>query len=50
MTDKLVNEISERYIELYETIIGKKFEKADTFDVQNRIEENVSDFLTTYYR
>ncbi len=50
MTDELVNEISERYIELYETIIGEKFEKADTIDVQNRIEENVSNFLTTYYR
>ena len=50
MTDAFVNEISERYIELYETIIGEKFVKADTFDVQNRIEENVNNFLTTYYR
>ena len=50
MTDDLVTEISERYIELYEIIIGEKFEKADTIDVQNRIEKNVSDFLTTYYR
>jgi len=50
MTDEFVNEISERYIELYETITGEKFEKADTFDVQNRIEENVNKFLTAYYR
>jgi len=50
MTDAFVNEISERYIELYETIIGEKFVKADTFDVQNRIEGNVNNFLTTYYR
>jgi len=50
MTDEFVNEVSERYIELYETITGEKFEKADTFDVQNRIEENVNNFLTTYNR
>jgi len=50
MTDEFVNQISERYIELYETITGEKFEAADTFDVQNRIEENVNKFLTTYYR
>ena len=50
MTDEIVKSISERYIELYETIIGKKFEKADTIDVQNRIEGNVNNFLKTYYR
>ncbi len=50
MTDEFVNQISERYIELYETITGEKFVPADTFDVQNRIEENVNKFLTTYYR
>jgi len=50
MTDEFVNEVSERYIELYETITGEKFEKADTFDVQNRIEENVNNFLATYNR
>ncbi|RUA28480.1 MAG: phosphoribosylaminoimidazolesuccinocarboxamide synthase [Bacteroidetes bacterium] len=50
MTDEFVNQISERYIELYETITGEKFEPADTFDVQNRIEENVNNFLKTYYR
>jgi phosphoribosylaminoimidazole-succinocarboxamide synthase len=50
MTDEFVNQISERYIELYETIIGEKFEKADTLDVQNRIEENVNNFLRTYSR
>jgi len=50
MTNEFVNQISERYIELYETITGEKFEAADTFDVQNRIEENVNKFLTTYYR
>lgn len=41
MPDAFVWEISERYIELYETITGKAFEKADTSDVQARIQENV---------
>lgn len=50
MTDSLVNEISERYIELYESIIGEKFVKADTIDVQNRIDENINDFLSAYQR
>ncbi len=50
MTDEFANEISERYIELYESITGKKFEKADTIDVQNRIETNINQFLSTYYR
>ena len=27
MTDEKINEISERYIELYEQVIGKKFMK-----------------------
>jgi phosphoribosylaminoimidazole-succinocarboxamide synthase len=50
MTDEFVNEISERYIELYESITGMKFEKADTIDVQNRIETNINNFLSTYNR
>ena len=29
MTDEFVNEVSERYIELYEKITGEKFIKAD---------------------
>ncbi len=41
MTDEFVNQVSERYIELYETITGEKFVKADTSDVYKRIEENV---------
>ena len=45
MTDQLVNEISERYIELYENITGDKFVKADSSEVLNRIEKNVTAFL-----
>lgn len=50
MTDEFVNSVSERYIELYETIVGEKFVKKDTFEVADRISENVSAFLHTYYR
>jgi phosphoribosylaminoimidazole-succinocarboxamide synthase len=45
MTDKFVNEVSERYIELYENIIGEKFIKADITDITKRIENNCKDFL-----
>jgi len=47
MTDKFVNEISERYIELYENITGEKFIKADISDVDERIEKNCKTFLAT---
>ena len=42
LTDEFVNLISERYIELYENIIGEKFERADLNDVQGRIEKNIN--------
>ncbi len=41
MTPEFVEEISERYIELYEKITGRKFVKADTEDPLRRIERNV---------
>jgi phosphoribosylaminoimidazole-succinocarboxamide synthase len=47
MTDKFVNEISERYIELYENITGDKFLRADISDVVLRIETNCRNFLKT---
>jgi phosphoribosylaminoimidazole-succinocarboxamide synthase len=47
MTDKFVNEVSERYIELYESITGEKFIKADISDVSERIENNCRAFLAT---
>ncbi len=46
MTPALVTEISERYIELYEKITGRKFVKADTEDPLRRIERSVERFLT----
>ncbi len=45
MTPELVNEISERYIELYEKITGREFVKADSKDSIGRIERNVCNFL-----
>jgi phosphoribosylaminoimidazole-succinocarboxamide synthase len=45
MSDKFVNEVSERYIELYENITGDKFIKADVSDVVSRIEANCRNFL-----
>ena len=45
MTDAIVTSISDRYIELYEHIVGEKFVKADTEDVAARIEKNVTEFL-----
>ena len=45
LTDAKVNEISERYIELYESIIGEKFVKAESDDILKRIEENIKSIL-----
>mgnify|MGYP003591474509 CR=1 FL=1 len=45
MTEEYVNSVSDRYIELYEHIIGEKFEKEETGDLAARIEKNVTDFL-----
>ncbi|MFT7498485.1 MAG: phosphoribosylaminoimidazole-succinocarboxamide synthase [Porticoccaceae bacterium] len=45
MNDEKINEISERYIELYEQIAGEKFIKADVSQVTARIEKNVNAFL-----
>ncbi len=45
MTEEIVNGISERYIELYEKIIGEEFVKADANDLNDRILKNVSNYL-----
>jgi len=45
MTDEFVNEVSDRYIELYEKITGEKFVKADITNVVSRIETNCRNFL-----
>ena len=45
MTDEYIATVSERYIELYENIMGEKFVKADISDINNRIENNVLGYL-----
>jgi phosphoribosylaminoimidazole-succinocarboxamide synthase len=45
MTDTFVNQVSERYIELYENITGEKFVRADISNVPERIESNCRTFL-----
>jgi len=45
MTDEYIETISERYIELYENILGEKFVKADVSNIYERIEKNVLAYL-----
>jgi phosphoribosylaminoimidazole-succinocarboxamide synthase len=48
MTDVFINEVSERYIELYEKITGEKFVRTDITNVPERIEENCRTFLKSF--
>jgi phosphoribosylaminoimidazole-succinocarboxamide synthase len=45
MTDAYIESVSERYIELYENILGEKFVKAAITNINKRIEMNVLNFL-----
>ena len=45
MTPAIVSSISDRYIELYEHITGETFVKADTDQLAERIEKNVTEYL-----
>ena len=45
MTDEYCNSVSERYIELYEKIVGEPFVKAEAKDLEERIEKNVKEYL-----
>ncbi|MFV5692866.1 phosphoribosylaminoimidazolesuccinocarboxamide synthase [Flavobacterium sp. LT1R49] len=45
MTDEYIETVSERYIELYENILGEKFVKADISNIDERIEKNVLAYL-----
>src|SRR5690554_7812550 len=45
MSDEYCRSVSERYIELYEKIVGEKFVPADNSDLKARIEENVINYL-----
>lgn len=46
MTEEFCNQVSERYIELYEILTSEKFVKADTKNLEERIERNVMNYLT----
>lgn len=46
MTEAFVEQVSERYIELFESITGDQFVKANADDVNARIEKNVVAFLS----
>ena len=45
MTESVISSISERYIELYNHIIGEPFVKSDIAHVNSRIEKNILEFL-----
>jgi len=45
MTDDIINQISTRYIELYENIVGEKFQPADTSNLNDRIFNNVENYI-----
>ena len=45
MTPEIVNSISERYIELYESISGESFVRTDVGNVLERVEKNILGFL-----
>ena len=45
ISDQTVELISNRYIELYEKLMNKKFVKDSTMDVDERIKSNLSNFL-----
>ncbi|CAG0955122.1 MAG: phosphoribosylaminoimidazolesuccinocarboxamide synthase [Bacteroidetes bacterium] len=47
MTDEIISNISERYIELYEKIIGENFQRADISTIYNRIENNILKALSS---
>ena len=45
MTDEYVLSVSERYIELYDKVTGKKFVKRNFQDINNQVEKNILEFL-----
>ena len=46
MSDAYVHSVSERYIELYEKVTGKMFQRADVNAVLKRVEENILTYLS----
>ena len=49
ITDEYAESVSDRYIELYEHIVGEKFEREQSEgDIAERIEKNVSSWLSAF--
>lgn len=47
MPDDFVEVVTDRYIELYEKITGKEFQRANTDNIQERIQKNVDAYLAS---
>lgn len=47
MSEEYIESISERYIELYEQIMGEPFVKADVSNIEERIKNNVINYLNS---
>lgn len=45
MSDEVVKSISDRYIELYEQVVGEKFEKDERVDITERIKRNIENYI-----
>ena len=45
MTEEFVQSVTDRYVELYEHIVGEKFVKDESSDLAARIEKNVTAYL-----
>ncbi len=48
MTDEFVDSVSERYIELYESLSGETFIRSDVNEVMSRVEGNIEAFLKSH--
>ncbi|MGB7395725.1 MAG: phosphoribosylaminoimidazolesuccinocarboxamide synthase [Pricia sp.] len=48
MSDTYIETVSDRYIELYENITGEAFVKGDVSNIQERIRQNVMDYLAKF--
>lgn len=47
MDDAIVTSVSDRYIELYEKITGKKFERSDISNIEKRVQDHVDAYLAS---
>jgi len=46
--NEFISSVSDRYIELFNSITGKEFLKADNSSILNRVEKNVKSYLSNY--